>query len=178
MRAIYLMKNSSTLCETAFLLNDDLQRGQCWSTRVRAPMETCPKRCWTSGSFWVPATHPYSENFPWAKFRTPKPQTWQFILLLACHFQSRQATWATVLLEIWGFGALGKSTLHQLGETSSGGTPHHHTSSVSSAWKSSNTSTSPCALETCTEKNLLNVMRNDEFEDVQTNGGNFYLCDC
>ena len=173
MRAIYLMKNSSTLCERAFL-----QRGQCWSSRARAPMETCPERYWKIGAFWVPATHPYSENLPQAKLQAPKPQTWQFILLLACHFKSRQATWATVLLEIWGHGALGKSTLHQFGETSCGGTPHHHTSPVPSAWKSSNISTSPYALETYTEKNLLNVMRNNEFEDVQTNGGNFCLCDC
>lgn len=96
----------------------------------------------------------------------------------ACHFKSRQATWASVWLEIWGRGALGKSMLHQLGGTSSGGTPRHHTSPVSSAWKSSSISTLPCTLETHAEKNLLNVMRNNEFEDVQTNGGNFYLCDC
>lgn len=127
------MKNSSTLRETSFLLNADVQRGQCWSLRGRAPMETCPECCWKTGAFWVPATHPYTENFPQAKFQTPKPQTWQFILLLACHFKSRQATWASVLLEIWGRGALGKSMLHQLGGTSSGGTPRHHTFPVSSA---------------------------------------------
>lgn len=178
MRAIYLMKNSSTLCETVFLFNDDLQRGPCWSTRARAPMDTCPECCWKTGAFSVPATHSYSENFPQAKFQTPKPQTWQLILLLAWHFKSRQATWVTVLLEIWGHRALGKSTLHQLGETSSGGTPHHHTSPVSSAWKSSNTSTSPHALETLTEKKLLNVMRNNEFKGAETSGGNFYLRDC
>lgn len=50
------MKNSSTLRETSFLLNADVQRGQCWSLRGRAPMETCPECCWKTGAFWVPAT--------------------------------------------------------------------------------------------------------------------------
>lgn len=136
-------------------------------------METCPECCWKAGAFWVSATHLYSENFPQAKFWTPKPQTWQLILLLACHFKSRQATRATASLEIRGHRALGNSMLYQLGEINSGRTPHHHTPPVSSTLKTSNTSTSPHALKRSTEKNLLNVMRNNEFKAAQTSTGNF-----
>lgn len=49
MRAICLMKNSSTLSGTAFHLNDNLQRGQCCSTELRAPMKSCPGCCWKLG---------------------------------------------------------------------------------------------------------------------------------
>lgn len=49
MRAIYLMKNSSTFRGTAFHLNDNLQRGQCCSTELRTPMKTCPGCCWKLG---------------------------------------------------------------------------------------------------------------------------------
>ena len=86
----------------------------------------------------------------------------------------RQATWATVLMEMWGHEVLGKSMLDQLGEISSGGTPHHSTCPTFSAWQSPNTSTLPYALEARNEKDLLN----NEYEDAQTNEGNFYLCDC
>lgn len=172
------MKNSSTLRETSFLLNDGVQRGQCWSLRGRAPMETCPECCWKTGASWsLPHTLTLKISLR-LSFRPQSLRPGSSSCYFACHFKSRQATWASVWLEIWGRGALGKSMLHQLRGTSSGGTPRHHTSPVSSAWKSSSISTLPCTLETHTEKNLLNVMRNNEFEDVQTNGGNFYLCDC
>lgn len=101
------MKNSSTLRETSFLLNDGVQRGQCWSLRGRAPMETCPECCWKTGASWVPATHPYTENFPQAKFQTPKPQTWQFILLLCLPFQEQAGNMGKCVagnLGSWGPG--------------------------------------------------------------------------
>lgn len=69
MRAICLMKNSSTRCETAFHLKDNLQRGQCCSTKLRTLMEICPGYCWTTGAFWVQFTQPYSKIFLRLSFR-------------------------------------------------------------------------------------------------------------
>lgn len=132
MRAIYLMKNSSTFHGTAFHLNDNLQRGQCCSTELRTPMKTCPGCCWKLGILSPIHTALLKKNLTQTKIQTQKLQISHLILILACHFKSRQVICAALLMEIWCQGALGRSILQQISETSSGGTPHHHVSHISS----------------------------------------------